>query len=628
MCGIAGLFDLHGAREIDPARIKAMTDAMAQRGPDGEGQWRAPGVALGHRRLAIIDPEGGQQPLISPDARTAIAFNGMIYNFRELRRELEESGVEFRTRSDTEVLLHGYRAWGSDLAQKLDGFFAAAIWHEGALFLLRDRWGKKPLFMAQTEDGILAFASSLPALLAGLGTTPAIRLDALTDYLCYGYVPGDKSIRAGVEKFPPAHSQRFKPGEPSAPQRYWRAHVDPVDSGQSLEDASAELDALLRRAVGKRMISDVPLGAFLSGGVDSSAILALMSETGGGTPVNACTMAFPGSSVDETRWAAMVAERFGARHHIEPVDPEAMADLAPIAAAYGEPFADASALPMLALSHLTKRHVTVALSGDGGDELFAGYRRYPFHLREEKLKGVLPDLVRRHGIGTAAQLYPKADWAPRFLRAKATLESLAADQAGGLFRATHIAPFEQVRGLLSAEARAALEHKFPAYHPSDILRSALQEADTEDPLARAQYADLVTWLPARMLVKVDGATMAHGVEARNPLLDLEVAQWAMRLPTRLKLDGFSGKVVLKRVLEAHVPTEIVHRPKQGFVVPIDQWMRTRFRDRLTAIGQSGALAQSGLFDPDAIASTVSAHLSGKSDHSRLLWALLILEACL
>ncbi len=617
MCGIAGIVDLEGPREIAPGRLKAMTDAIAHRGPDGEGQWYAPGVGLGHRRLAIIDPEGGQQPLLGE--HVSVVFNGMIYNFRALRRELEAHGHVFTTDCDTEVLLHGWKQWREGLTERLDGFFAAAIWDSRTdeLALIRDRWGKKPLYYALSPRGELLFGSDLWAILAGMDGMPAIRGDALSDYLAFGYVPEPKSILEGIEKLPPAHQLILKRGAWRGVKatRYWSIRVHPEDTGQTMDEAVEQLMPLLRSAVDKRLIADVPLGAFLSGGVDSGAMVALATQARG-PGLDACTMAFENPAYDESDLAATVAAKYGARHHIETVREDAMADLDPLGLAYAEPFADASALPTMQLCALAARHVKVALSGDGGDELFAGYRRYPHHTAEERVKARIPGALSRGLFGPLARAYPALPNGPRILRAKSTFESLSADAMGGLFRATAIMR-ERERDALLTDAQP--------YSSIDLLRAHADQAETDDPLARAQYVDLMTWLPGRMLVKVDRASMFAGVEVRNPLLDIDVAEWAAKLPTRLKLDGFSGKHVLKSALRGLVPSEILDARKRGFVAPIGAWMQGRFAARMDALPNRSHLAESGLIDPAAVSGLWDDMQRGRADRSRELWALMMLD---
>ena len=620
MCGIAGIVDLKGRGEVSPTRLKAMTDAIARRGPDGEGRWFAPGVGLGHRRLAIIDPEGGEQPFVSADGRVALVFNGMIYNFRALRTELEAAGAVFVTDCDTEVLLHGWRIWGESIVDRLDGFFAAAIWDEDreSLFLLRDRWGKKPFYYTRTSAGEVLFGSDLDAVLAGLDGVPPIRRDALADYLSLGYVPEPKSIFEGIDKLPPAHVLRLdRGGEMREPQKYWTIRVHP-QGNCTLDAAVEQLTPLLRSAVRKRLVADVPLGTFLSGGVDSAAMLAIASDIRG-PRLDACTMGFDDPALDETGLAAEVARLHGARHHVERVTADAMADLDGLGSAFSEPFADASALPTLHLCAMASRHVKVALSGDGGDELFAGYRRYPYHLAEENLKARMPGWAGRGLFGPLARAYPAMPNGPRILRAKSTFESLATDAMGGLFRATAILREKDRDRLLGSDAR------IDAYSTADLLRVHALQANTDDPLARAQYVDLMTWLPGRMLVKVDRASMATGVEVRNPLLDIDLANWAARLPTDLKLDGFSGKRVLKAALRAQVPDTILDAKKRGFVAPIGDWMTGRFAAEMERLTEGSILLESGLVERDALRSLWGDLKTGRADTSRALWTVLMLD---
>lgn len=623
MCGIAGIIDLSGRAPVRPARLKAMTDAIAARGPDGEGAWFAPGVGLGHRRLAIIDPEGGQQPFVSEDGRVAVVFNGMIYNFRDLRRDLEALGSVFVTNSDTEVLLHGWRHWGEALVDRLDGFFAAVIWDEDreTAFLMRDRWGKKPFYYRLTDQGELLFGSDLNAILAAMDTVPEIRRDALADYLAFGYVPEPKSIFEGISKLPPAHVMRLARGDfvGVEPRRYWRIHVTPSAEFECYDEAVEALKVLLRDAVNKRLVADVPLGTFLSGGVDSAAMLAIASELRG-PGLDACTMGFDDPALDETALAAQVARLHGANHHVEVVSGDAMDRPEWLDSAFSEPFADASALPTLALCGMAAKHVKVALSGDGGDELFAGYRRYPHHLHEERLKARLPNAVSRGLFGPLAKAYPNLQSGPRFLRGKSTLEALSTDAMGGLFRATAIMKEGARDRLLGVSGRV------DGYSSADLLRYHAAQSDTDDPLSRAQYVDLMTWLPGRMLVKVDRASMAMGVEVRNPLLDIALAEWAAKLPTSYKIDGFSGKRILKSTLRQHVPDGILDAKKRGFVAPIREWMTDTHHARMEALVAGSDVIEAGLIERNSLKTLWNRTTSGKQDHSRELWSVLMLES--
>ncbi|MBP6555035.1 MAG: asparagine synthase (glutamine-hydrolyzing), partial [Novosphingobium sp.] len=452
MCGIAGIFHLSTPKPVDPARIDRMCAAMAHRGPDGQGVWTAPGVGLGHLRLSIIDLAGSPQPMASTDGRAMLVFNGEIYNYRELREELRRSGAEFHTDGDSEVILAAWQRWGPDCLPRLHGMFAFAIYDLGArtLFLARDRLGVKPLFYAPLSDGSLAFASELKGLIAH----PLLRRDidplAIEDYLAWGYVPDHRSVLAGVHKLPAGNSLLLRHDAPlPAPRQWWDVSFAERHKGRAA-DLEAELLHLLRQAVTSRMVADVPLGAFLSGGVDSSAVVALMAEASG-NPVNTCSIGFDVAALDETGYAADVARRFGTNHRARQVSPDDFDHVDTLAAMFDEPFADASALPTWRVCQLARETVTVALSGDGADEAFAGYRRHKFQHGEDRLRGLLPQALRGPLFGGLGAIYPKADWAPRPLRAKATLQALAASSETGYARAVGVTPPELRAQLYSPE---------------------------------------------------------------------------------------------------------------------------------------------------------------------------------
>ncbi len=633
MCGLAGIFDLGGRRPVDRQRLLRMTEALRHRGPDGGSVTLRPGLGLGHRRLAIIDLADGTQPMTNEDGRILTVYNGEVYNFRDLMAELVAKGHRFRSRCDTEVLVHGFEEWGPEgCLSRLRGMFAFALWDEAEdrLLLARDRLGEKPLYYTATPDGLLLFASEIGALLAGLDAAPPLDPRAVADYFTYGYVPDPRTIHRGIRKLPPGHFLLVARGGgggaaalPAAPVRYWRPRFRAEHRG-SLDDLAHELLERMRAAVGMRLMADVPLGAFLSGGVDSSGVVALMAQATSG-PVTTCAIGFGDPALDETAYARTLAARYGTNHHEERVEVEAASLIDRLAEVYGEPFADSSALPTYVVSQLARRQVKVALTGDGGDEVFAGYRRYPFHLREERVKAWLPAALRRSVFGPLARLYPQLDRAPRPLRAKATFAALATDQVGGHLRAVTALPEADRQGLFSP----AFETLLAGYDPASVLAGHAAEADTEDPLARAQYIDLMTWLPGRMLVKVDRASMAHGLEIRPPLLDHELVEWAAGLPAALKLRGMEGKVILKRALEPLVPHELLYRPKQGFTLPLAAWLRGELRPRLDALSREGGrLAETGFFDPGGLQRLVEAHVSGRRDHTPALWALLMFDAFL
>ncbi|WP_277971059.1 XrtA/PEP-CTERM system amidotransferase [Sphingomonas echinoides] len=622
MCGIAGLYYTAMPKPVDPARVRAMADAQAHRGPDGAGVWTAPGVGLGHRRLSIIDLEGSPQPMTSADEALTITYNGEIYNFAAVRAELEALGATFRTEGDTEVLLHAWDHWGPAMLPRLNGMFAFAI-HDArrqCLFLARDRLGVKPLHYVTLADGALAFSSELKGLLAHplLRREPDIR--AVEDYLAYGYVPDDACLVAGVCKLPAGHALLIERGRPvPLPQRWWSVDFSNRATG-SARDLAAELQGLLREAVTSRMVSDVPLGAFLSGGVDSSAVVALMSEASRGA-VRTCTIGFDEAGLDERRYASDVSKRFATAHRERVVAPDDFALIDTLVAAFDEPFADASALATYRVCELAREDVTVALSGDGADEAFAGYRRYKFQAAEERVRGLLPPDMRRSVFGTLGHYYPKADWAPRPLRAKTTLLALAEDGAEAYARSVGVTTPALRAALFTDAARRALS----GHRAEDRYVTTMRDAPARDPLDRAQYADLQHWLPGDILTKADRTSMAVGLEAREPLLDYRLVEFAAKLPVGMRLRGGQGKWLMKKALERYLPNDILYRQKMGFVTPISAWFRGPLADEAAALARSRVLGGTGWFDLATIARIAADHRAGVAEHGRTLWQLVMLE---
>lgn len=625
MCGIAGIFHLESVKPVDPRRVERMCDAIAHRGPDGQGVWTAPGVGLGHRRLSIIDLAGSPQPMASADGRAVLVFNGEIYNFRELRRELGDAGAQFHTDGDSEVILAAWQRWGPECLPRLHGMFAFAIYdlEQRTLFLARDRLGVKPLFLAPLSDGSLAFASELKALTAH----PLLRREidplAVEDYLTWGYVPDTRSILKGVEKLPAGHSLLLHHGAPMPrPSRWWDVSFADRSNARTA-DLEAELQHLLRQAVTSRMVSDVPLGAFLSGGVDSSSVVALMAEASA-SPVRTCSIGFDVAALDETDYARRVAERFATDHRSRTVSPDDFDAVDQLAGMFDEPFADASALPTWRVCQLARETVTVALSGDGADEALAGYRRHIFQRNEDRLRAVLPQAVRRPLFGALGAIYPKADWAPRPLRAKTTLLALAGSSEAGYARALSVTSPELRDVLYSPDFHAARGD----YRAEHTLEAMMRAAPAPSGLDRAQYADLKFWLPGDILTKVDRTSMAVGLEAREPLLDHRLIEFAARLPEGMRVRQGQGKWLMKRTMRRYLPEDILYRPKQGFVTPIAAWFRGPLADAARTIGESAALSRTGWFDRRCLAALAEAHISGTSDHSRLLWQLLMLDRSL
>lgn len=625
MCGIAGIVDLRGKRDIESPLLRRMTDALTHRGPDESGLHLEPGVGFGHRRLSIIDLASGQQPMATEDERCWLTYNGEIYNFHELRAELERAGYTFRTRSDTEVLLRGWQHWGEDCVTHFRGMFAFAIWDatRGTLFLARDRLGVKPLFYAVLEDGRVLFASELKSIMLCPEVSRTIDPYAVEEYFAYGYVPEPRTIYKAVAKLPPGHVLSLRHGQsPGATREYWDV---PFQCDRTITEAAArsELIDRTRTAVDIRLVAEVPLGAFLSGGVDSSAVVALMAGLQS-EPVNTCSIAFDVPGFDESRYAADIARRFGTRHHVRKLSPDDFSLVDKLIDLYDEPFADSSALPTYRVCELARERVTVALSGDGGDENYAGYRRYRLHLAEEAVRSRMPLRLRQAVFGPLGALYPKADWAPRVFRAKTTFQSLARDSVGAYFHTVSLFSDDMRAQLFSP----AFKRELQGYTADQVLRRHAARAPTDHPLSLIQYLDMKTYLVGDILTKVDRASMAHALEVRVPLLDHRLVEWISGLPPEFKLNHGEGKYLFKKALEPYLPADILYRPKMGFAVPLAKWFRGPLRARVQQAVLGPRLQDTGFFDEQFLADLVAAHLSGRRDHSALLWTLLMFEAFL
>jgi asparagine synthase (glutamine-hydrolysing) len=621
MCGLAGMFDARGERPVDRAVLARMTEALAHRGPDGAGLFEAPGLGLGHRRLSIVDLAGGAQPMTDPDTGVTVVFNGEIYNFPALRERLAALGHRLRTRCDTEVILHGWNRWGEDCLRHFDGMFAFALWdpRDRSLLLARDRLGKKPLYYAALPDGLCLFGSELKALAAHPALPRELDAEAVADFFAYGYVPDPKSIYRAARKLPPGHFLRWRRGGAPELRQWWDLPLD--DTRGDAADVVAQLEAATRR----RLIADVPLGAFLSGGVDSSAVVSQMAAATA-EPVKTFAIGFGDGAWDETAYARAVADRYGTEHTERRVDPDAFDLLDRLAALYDEPFGDSSAIPTFRVCALAREKVTVALSGDGGDEVFAGYRRYLWHLREAAVRRRLPRPLRRGLFGALGRIYPKADWAPRPLRARTTFQELALDDLDAFFLSVSATDERQRRALLGADLRAGLHRD--GYHPVETLRGPWRKAAGVDPLRQAQYADIKTWLPGDILVKVDRASMAHGLEVRSPFLDHRLVEWGVNLPAAAKIRKGEKKAILKQAMEPFVPAELLYRPKQGFSVPIGPWFRGPLRQAVREALTGSLLSGSGLVEAGHVELLLNQHQAGARDHSRVLWLLLMFQGFL
>lgn len=625
MCGIAGIFDTSGKREIERIRLEAMADVQLHRGPDGGGYHVERGVGLAHRRLAIIDLSTGQQPLYNEDESVVVVFNGEIYNYLELIPELVSLGHRFRTRSDTEVIVHAWEAWGPRCVERFRGMFAFALWDRKAetLFLARDRLGVKPLHYALLGDGHLIFGSELKALCAYGGFSRAIEPLAVEDYFALGYVPEPRTIYQGVFKLPPGHTLTVTRRRPlPEPVSFWDVTFS-LDSRLTEAQAEDELLQRLRESVRLRMIADVPLGAFLSGGVDSSAVVAVMAGLSA-SPVETCSIAFADGAFDESEYAAAVATRYATRHHVEQVASDDFALLPKLAELYDEPYADSSALPTYRLCEMARRHVTVALSGDGGDESFAGYSRYRTFLREEARRRMVPLAVRRPVFGSLAALYPPLVRAPRFLRARSTLRGLSQDTTEAYFDLISVLRGEMRTSLYSARFRKELG----GYSTVELFRAHARRANTDDPLSLIQYLDLKTYLAGDINTKVDRASMAHSLEVREPLMDHELVQWLAGLPGSLKVSGGEGKHLLKKTMEPFLPRDVLYRRKMGFAVPLAAWFRGPLREYARDRLRGERLADCGFLDRDAVVRILEEHDTGLRDRSAAIWSLLMFDAFL
>lgn len=634
MCGFAGILDTDPQLSNNDmlALVGRMADTLRARGPDDSGAWAdaEAGIALGFRRLAILDlSAAGHQPMTSASGRYVIVFNGEVYNFSELRAELMASGVVFRSQSDTEVVLEGCAHWGFlSTLQRLNGMFAIALWDREtrSLSLARDRLGIKPLYLARMGSSWL-FASQPAAFAPHPAWSPQLDRGALKAFFRFNYVPAPATIWRDVEKLMPGGWAVIRPGGDIERGEYWSLRAEaahPARHGLDARIATDELEALLTDAVRRQMVADVPVGAFLSGGIDSSTVVALMQAVAGGQKVRSFTLGFPVRGYDESAAAAAVAKHLGTEHTQMIVTPEdAMAAIPRMAEIYDEPFADASQIPTFLVSRLTRQSVTVALSGDGGDEGFAGYNRYNALPHWQKLS-VVPRGLRSLAARGVRSVAP-SHWDRLFGRL-----GIRTPQAGDkLHKAAHIATAGSVEDLyrrLVSQWQAPEEVVRGAPdlpHPAD--EPGLAQA-IPDPMQRLQYLDFVTYLPDDILAKVDRASMAVGLEARVPLLDHRVVEFALRLPEALKRRDGRGKFLLREVLYRHVPRALVDRPKSGFAIPIGAWLRGPLRDWAEDLLDPQALGADGLLDATTIRAAWAEHQSGSRNLQYQLWGVLMFQA--
>jgi len=615
MCGICGIYNFKTEEPVSPCLLKDMTDTLIHRGPDDEGFYISGPLGLGHRRLSIIDLEGGHQPIANEDQTVWVVFNGEIYNFVQLQDDLVKKGHIFKTRSDTEVLVHLYEEYGEGCFQYLRGMFAMAIWDERRrkLLLARDRVGKKPLFYFY-DGSRLIFASEIKAILKVPDVPRELDLEALSDYLSLAYIPAPKSIFKQIRKLHPGRYLVVSKASVREAEYWDLSFASPRELTE--EQWCQRFLETYREAVRLRLVSDVPLGAFLSGGVDSSSVVALMNELTEG-PVITSSIGFDKEEFNELGYARLVASAFKTDHHEEIVRPDAVGIIDKLIWHYDEPFADSSAIPTYYVSKTARERVIVALSGDGGDENFAGYRSYYLDKRENRLRRVLPAPLRRRIFGTLAAVYPEADRPSRIFKGKPTLERLAGSQIEGYFqRVSGIRPALKKK-LLHPDARKGLAD----YDTLEIFRHYFDKANTEDPVSRSQYVSIKTFLVDDILVKVDRASMAHSLEVRAPLLDHKLVELIASMPSSLKLRGKTGKYLFKKAFQGILPEEILNRKKMGFSVPLAHWLRNELKDMAyRAIFSPG---DDNLLDRPTVRQIWREHQSGLLDRSLELWTLFV-----
>lgn len=620
MCGIAGIAGFHAVTNDCRVRLDRMLDALRHRGPDDCGTYLTVDVALGQRRLSIVDLATGRQPIANETGRIRVVTNGEIYNYRELRDELIDQGHHFRTQSDAEVIVHLYEAMGEQFVDRLNGMFAIALWddRQRRLVLARDRLGVKPLYYAIDGDR-LVFASELKAVLLGMRQAAAIDATAIADYLTYSFIPSPKTIFTNVRKLEPGRMLLFD-RESVRLRRYWDLCYRGVRDEATEDELAEETWRALRSATRLRLHADVPVGAFLSGGVDSGAVVGAMSQVARGR-ITTITCGFDERDHDERALARQLARQLNTAH----VEPMARANLAGMAERlawhFDEPFADASAIPMFLMSEAARQFVTVALSGDGGDEVMAGYRRYRFDVAEQAVRQWLPSAMRRGVLPGLARAWPTGPGVPRFLRAGTTLRNIASDPATAHGRSVSTLAPEGVAALLSG----ALAQELGGYDPLQAVRKLYESCDAPDHLSRCQYVDIRLGLADGILTKVDRASMAHGLEVRSPMLDYEWVEFAWTIPPQLRRRGRHGKMPLRRAVGRHVDAALAGRVKSGFDVPMDAWFRQAAAGRLMRRVLKGDRVGAWL-DGEAMRRVWEEHTTGRANHGATLWKLVVLDS--
>lgn len=625
MCGITGIFNTRVEGTVCRDVLERMNNSQIHRGPDDGSLYVEAGIGLGHRRLSVIDIASGQQPLFNEDRSVVVVFNGEIYNYKELIVELQLLGHHFQTKSDTEVIVHAWESWGVDCVQHFRGMFAFALWdrNQQVLFMARDRLGVKPFYYALLNEGVFLFGSELKSILAHPAMQRDIDVQAVEEYFSLGYVAEPRTIFKLAKKLSPGHFLVLKRGEPlKDPVAYWDVRFT-LDNPISQANAEVELVERLQASVRMRTVAEVPLGAFLSGGVDSSAVVAMMASQSD-TPVTTCAMGFEDPAFNESSFAQAVADRYRTLHKTQIVKSDDFDLIDTLARLFDEPYADSSAIPTYRVCQLARQHVTVALSGDGGDEVFGGYRRYRMHLMEERLRSSIPLRIRAPVFGVLGRLYPKADWAPRVFRAKTTFESLARGPVSSYFNTISLMRNPMREALFSTRFKADLA----GYNALEVFTKHAAQANTDDPLALIQYLDMKTYLVGDINTKVDRTSMAHSLEVREPLMDHVLVEWLATLPSSYKIQGQEGKAFFKKSMASFLPQDVLYRPKMGFSVPLAHWFRGPLRQRVREVVLGGRLMDTGFFNLSYLRHLVDSHLSGQCDYSAPLWSLMMFEAFL
>lgn len=616
MCGIAGIVSTAAGQRIESATIHRMCQAILHRGPDEEGIFVKDGIGLGMRRLSIIDLAGGQQPVFNEDRTAWIVFNGEIYNFGELREDLLKRGHRFSTHSDTETIVHLYEEMGPDCVNKLRGMFAFALYDERRqkLLMARDRLGKKPLHYALQGQRLL-FGSEIKAILAVAPELASVNQEALLQYMYFGYVPDPLTAFTTIQKLPPGHLLEFENGKIKVRQ-YWDLPQYSTHPPRSEEECLQEMEHRLAEAVRIRLISEVPLGALLSGGTDSSTIVALMARASS-TPVKTFAIGFRDQEFDEAPYARMVAEKFGTDHHELIVEPDVFGTVETLTSSLEEPFGDSSMLPTYYVSQMARKHVTVALSGDGGDEIFAGYDRYAIQLRRQVFE-CIPSGARRFYreriypllpadmYGKKLSYHVSLPWRERYVDAMALVPA-----------------FERDIPLLSDEFRGVRRE---SGDPEDVMYRYFEQAPTKDPVSQMLYVDTKTYLVGDILTKVDRMSMARSLEVRVPILDHEFVEWATGLPLDWKIRGGKQKYILRKLAErVGVPRDVLYRPKQGFALPLVHWLKYELKELILSVLLDPRTLQRGYFEARGVRQILDEHFRGRRSHSGQIWRLLMFE---